>query len=56
MVLLGDKVGGNLDMTGDGHIGGNKIICEKGFMTGSRPICPLSSHALAHRGNNSYFV
>ena len=30
MVLLGDGVGANLDTTGDGHIGGDKFICEKG--------------------------
>ena len=30
MVLLGGKVGGNIDMAGDGHIGGEKMICEKG--------------------------
>ena len=29
MVLFGDKVGGNIDMTGDGHIGGEKVLCEK---------------------------
>ena len=30
MVLIGDKVGGNLDITGDEHIGGEKLLCEKG--------------------------
>ena len=30
MVLLGDGVGANLDTTGDGHIGGDKFLCEKG--------------------------
>ena len=30
MVLLGDGVGANIDTTGDGHIGGDKFICEKG--------------------------
>ena len=29
VVLLGYEVGGNLDMTGDGHIGGEKLLCEK---------------------------
>ena len=29
MVLLGKKVGENIDMTGDGHIGVEKAICEK---------------------------
>ena len=30
MVLLGNEVGVNIDMTGDGHIGGYKLISEKG--------------------------
>ena len=30
MGLLGDKIGGNLDMTGNGHIGSEKVLCEKG--------------------------
>ena len=30
MVLLDDKVGVNLDMNGDGHIGGEKVLFEKG--------------------------
>ena len=30
MVIIGDEFGGNLDMTGDGHIGGEKFLCEKG--------------------------
>ena len=29
MVLLGDKVGGNIDMAVDGHIGGEKLIYDK---------------------------
>ena len=29
MVLLGNEVGGNIDMTGGGHIGGEKLVCEK---------------------------
>ena len=29
MVLLGDDVGANLDITGDGHIGGYKLIMRK---------------------------
>ena len=29
MVLLGYEVGANLDMTGDGHIGGDKLLCRK---------------------------
>ena len=29
IVLLGNEVGGNIDMTGDGHIGGEKFLCEK---------------------------
>ena len=29
MVLIGDEVGGNIEMTGDGHIGQEKFICEK---------------------------
>ena len=28
-MLLGEKVGGNIDMTGDGHIGVEKAVCEK---------------------------
>ena len=30
MVFLGDEVGVNIDVDGDGHIGGDKVICEKG--------------------------
>ena len=30
MLLLGDEVGGNIYMTGDGHTEGAKVICEKG--------------------------
>ena len=33
MVLLGDKVGGNIDMAGNGHIGTEKNICEKFCIT-----------------------
>ena len=33
MVLLGDKVGGNIDMAGNGHIGTEKKICEKFCIT-----------------------
>ena len=33
MVLLVNEVGGNLDMTGDVQIGGEKFICEKGCIT-----------------------
>ena len=29
ILLLGDKFGGNIDMTGNGHIVGEKSICEK---------------------------
>ena len=29
MVLLGDEFGGNIDMIGDGHIVGEKLICDK---------------------------
>ena len=29
MVLLGDEVGGNLDMNGNGHLVGEKFLCEK---------------------------
>ena len=32
MVLLGAEVGGNLDMTGDGHIVGEKMLCDKCFI------------------------
>ena len=28
-MLLGENFGGNIDMTGDGHIGVEKAICEK---------------------------
>ena len=31
MVLLGDEVGVNIDMNGDVHIGGEKLLCDKGF-------------------------
>ena len=30
MVLLSDEVGGDPDTTGDGHIVGEKFLCEKG--------------------------
>ena len=30
MVLVGYKVGGNIDMNFDGHIGGEKVLYEKG--------------------------
>ena len=30
MVLLGNKVGGDIEMTGYGNIWGEKCICEKG--------------------------
>ena len=33
MVLLGNEVGGHTDMTGDGHIGGEKLLCEKGCIS-----------------------
>ena len=33
MVLLGDEVWGNLDMTGDGHIGSEKLFFDKGFIS-----------------------
>ena len=29
MVFIGDEVGGNIDMTGDGHIGGDKLLREE---------------------------
>ena len=29
MVLIGNEIGGNLDMTGDRHIGREKFICKK---------------------------
>ena len=32
MVLLGDEFGGNLDITGDGNIGGEEFLCEKFFI------------------------
>ena len=32
MVLLGDEVWGNLETTGDGHIGGEKFLCYKGYI------------------------
>ena len=32
MVLLGDEVGDNLDMTGDGLIGGEKLLYDKSFI------------------------
>ena len=32
MVLLGDEIGGNLDMSDNGHIGGEKVLCDKGFI------------------------
>ena len=37
MVLFGDEVGGNLDMTGDIHIGGVKFLCEKYCITQIKP-------------------
>ena len=33
MVIIGDEVGGNLDITGDVHIGGEKLIFEKGCIS-----------------------
>ena len=33
MGLFGNKVGVNLDMTDDGHIGGDKLLCEKGCIS-----------------------
>ena len=30
MCVVSDKVGGNISMKGDGHIGETKLICEKG--------------------------
>ena len=30
MVLLGNEVGVNLDITGYGHIGRDKLLCGKG--------------------------
>ena len=32
MVIIGDEVVGNIDTTGDGNIGGEKLICEKGYI------------------------
>ena len=29
-MLIGDEVGVNIDMTGDGHLGGEKLNSEKG--------------------------
>ena len=29
-VILGDEVGAIIDMNGDGHIGGDKLLCETG--------------------------
>ena len=29
MCVVGDEVGGNLNMSGDGHIGGTLLLCEK---------------------------
>ena len=33
VVLLGDEFGSNHDMTGDGCIGGEKLICDKGCIS-----------------------
>ena len=33
MGLLGNEVGGNLEITGDGHMEGNKLLCEKGCIS-----------------------
>ena len=33
MVLLGEKVRGNIYMTGNGHIGGEKVLFEKGCIS-----------------------
>ena len=33
MVLLGEKVSGNIYMTGNGHIGGEKVLFEKGCIS-----------------------
>jgi len=30
MCVVGDEVGGNLNMSGDGHVGGEKLLCAKG--------------------------
>ena len=30
MLIHGERVGGNIDMTVNGHIGGEKLLCEKG--------------------------
>ena len=30
MVVFGNEVGANIYITGDGHIGGEKLICKKG--------------------------
>ena len=32
MVLLGDEFGRNFDMTGDGHIWGDRLLCEESFI------------------------
>ena len=29
MLIIGDKFGGDIDMTSDGHIGGDKLLCDK---------------------------
>ena len=29
MCIVGDEVGGNLNVSGDGYVGGEKLLCEK---------------------------
>ena len=37
MVLLGNEVGGNLDITVYGNIGEEKLLCEKGCIAQRKP-------------------
>ena len=32
MVLLVNEIGGNIDVTADGHIGGEKLLCDEVFI------------------------
>ena len=32
MVLIGNEVGVNIEMTGDGHIWGDRLLCEESFI------------------------
>ena len=33
MLIHGERVGGNIYMTVNGHIGGEKLLCEKGCIS-----------------------